>query len=129
MHEKKRKQALMKGSKRQESFRQRQRDKNLFPLQVRITRFAHRQALKLKKKRGGKISDIYEAAILSASTTDAPAMHEPSFKEEDLGVKSICPWVREGTTEHFEELATNYRSTVTAMSAALYQYCKRELDE
>lgn len=119
----------MKGSKRQENFRQRQRAKNLLPLQLRITRYAHSKALELKKQRGGKIGDIYEAAILAAHADTPPEMHEPSFEEEYLGVKSICPWVAPATIDHFELLANQYRSTVTTMSAALYQYCKRELDE
>ncbi len=129
MHEKKRKQSLMKGSKRQERFREKQRNNQLFPLQVRITRYSHRMAKKLKEKQGGKISDIYEAAILDASTTTPPVMHEPSFEEDDLGVRSICPWVQETTVTHFDKVATHYRSTVTAMSAILYQYCKKKLNE
>lgn len=129
MHEKKRKQSLMKGSKRQEKFREKQRNNQLFPLQVRITRYSHRMAERLKQKQGGKISDIYEAAILDASTTTPPAMHEPSFNEEDLGVRSICPWVQPTTATHFVKVAKHYRSTVTAMSAVLYQYCKKKLNE
>lgn len=129
MHEKKRLRALKKGCKRQANYRQRQRGKMLDPLQLRITRKAHKKALELKKITGWQMSQIYAKAIEDARLDKLPLMHEPATSEDELGIRSICPWVSPAITTKFEQLTHRYRSTLNAMSAILFDYCSRELNE
>ncbi|MCG6387547.1 hypothetical protein [Vibrio fluvialis] len=129
MHEKKRKRALKKGCLRQASYRHRQRSKQLDQLQLRITRKSHKKAVELRKKTGWLMGEIYLKAIEAADLNNLPAMHQPSFTEEDIGVRSICPWATAEIFAKFDKISNNYRSTVNAMSAILYNYCCKALNE
>lgn len=75
------------------------------------------------------MSEIYLKAIEAADLDNLPKMHQPALDEEDLGVRSICPWATEEISAKFTAISTNYRSTVNAMSAILYDYCTKALNE
>ncbi len=125
LQERKRAHALRKNRERQTRFRATQKEKaNLKQIQVRMSRYSHRLMRELaEKNKGLRLTDIYIKAIAQANLDNPPERHKPIIEGDDIGTCPICPWVPKKTADRFYKLAANYKSTTTAMSAIIYQYC------
>lgn len=125
--ERKKLRQLEKSNRRQARFRAKKRANSETCLQVSISLFAHNKAIQLKEKTGGRLVDVYEAAILSANLDSLPPKHDEVLEGDLIGYKQVAPWVPTKTFERFEKMAKHYRSRPIAMSAIVNAYCDSKL--